>query len=271
MDDNFYDRISNSIFYDIGDKLGDIILLCLCWLLCCIPVVTIGPSSSALYYAVNKRFKDGSATPTKDFFHSFKQNLRQGVVITIIVLLYTAATIFNILFAIYGFADVKLPSWYLPFAILLLLPLIFTLTYIAPYLSRFTNTVRGTMFHSFTFSTMHIGHTLLMWVYILVSLALMIFFFPSLLFMPFTCTYLCWRLCEKDFSSALSMKAKREDAERIAQEADAKQLEEDELLLAEITEADLAAIEGAEKEDSDPEEEIEEDTDSSDENGNEEE
>ena len=246
MDENFFDRISNSVFYDIGDKLGDIILLSLCWLLCSIPLVTLGASSSALYYAVNKRFKDGSATPTKDFFRSFKQNLRQGIILSVIELLFAGATMFNILVAFNGYGDIKLPSWYLPFAILLLLPLVFTLTYLAPYLSRFTNTVRGTLFHSFTFSTMHIGHTLLMWVYILISVALMLFFFPSLLFMPFTCCYLCWRICEKDFAQAMNMKERRENAATLAQQNEEIQKEEDDLLLAEITSEDLAAIQEAE-------------------------
>lgn len=243
MDQNFYDRFTNSKLYSIGDILGDIILLCLCWLLCCLPVVTIIPSSSALYFAINKRFKDDSGKPVKDFFHSFKQNIRQGIVLSVIILLYAAATIFNILFAIYGYNGVTLPQWYLPFAILLLLPLFFTAAFVAPYLARFTNNVRGTLFHSFTFSTMHLGHTLLMWIYIIASIAAMIFFFPSLLFMPFICCYLCWRLCEKDFAAAMQLKESRENQAELTEEADALQREMDELLLAEITEDDLADLE----------------------------
>lgn len=248
MDQNFYDRVSKSKFYDLGDKLGDIILLCLCWLVASLPVITLAASSSALYYAINKRFKDGSSTPAKDFWHSFKQNAKQGILISVILLLYAAATAFNIACALGSFNGVKLPDWYLPFALLLLLPLIFTVTYVSPYLSRFTNKVRGTLFHSFTFSTMHLGHTLLMWLYILLSVALMIFFFPSLLFAPFICGYLCWRICEKDFAQAMLLKEQREHAEENKEAISEAQQEEDELLLAEITEADLEEIELAKEE-----------------------
>lgn len=239
MDQNTYDRISNSRFYVLGDKLGDIILLCLCWLLCSIPVVTLGPSCTALYYAINKRFKDGSEKPAKDFFHSFKQNLLQGILLTVIILVYAAATVFNILFALYGFNGVTLPSWYLPFAVLLVLPLLFTATFVFPYLSRFKNTVRGTLFHSFTFSTMYVGHTLLMWLFIVASVAIMLFFFPALLFMPFTCCYLCWRLCEKDFETALALKDRRENPEKYQEEPDEDEVDDDDVLLAEITADDL--------------------------------
>ena len=236
MSQSFYDRVSNSKFYSLGDKLGDIILLSLCWLVCCLPVVTIGSSCTALYFAVHKRFADHSEKPVHDFFRSFKQNLRQGILITLILLLYAGATSFNILVAWKGYNGITLPSWYLPVAVLLVLPFLFTATYVFPYLARFKNDVRGTIFHSFTFSTMYPAHTFLMWICILASIALMIFFFPSLLFAPFTCCYLCHKLCERDFNYALLLKDKRENPDKYKDEtAEEKQKEDDEVLLADIT------------------------------------
>ena len=236
MSQSFYDRVSNSKFYSLGDKLGDIILLSLCWLVCSLPVVTLGSSCTALYYAVHKRFTDHSEKPVHDFFRSFKQNLLQGILITLILLLYAAVTSFNIFVAWKGYNGITLPSWYLPVAVLLILPFIFTATYVFPYLARFKNNVRGTIFHSFTFSTMYPAHTFLMWICILASIALMIFFFPSLLFAPFTCCYICHRLCERDFTYAMILKDKRENPDKYKDETvDGKQKEEDEVLLADIT------------------------------------
>ncbi len=218
MEESFYDRVSKSRLYSLGDKLGDVMLLSLCFFVTCLPIVTIGTSATALYYAINKRVEKNSATPVKDFFHSFKQNLKQGIAVTIVLLLYAGVTAFNLCFALFGFNGVHLPSLYTGVAILLILPLFFTVPFVCPYLARFKNTVRNTIFHSFTFSTMYTSHTFLMWLYILLSLALMIVFIPSILFVPFTCCYLCRRLCERDFNYALLLKDKREHPEKYAED-----------------------------------------------------
>jgi len=218
MSDDKFERVQKNRFYILGDKLGDIIILSLLWLVCSLPVITIGASSSALYFAVHKRFYDKSETPARDFWRSFKQNLGLGILLWLALLLYGLIAGFNIYVAIKGWNGITLPSWYAPIAGILSLPFLCTLPYTFPYLARFKNTFKNTLFHSFTFSTMYPGHTFLMWIYILVSLALMIVFFPSLLFLPFTCAYLCWRVTQKDFSYALLMRDKREHPERYADE-----------------------------------------------------
>ena len=219
MEQSNFDRITNSKLYDLGEKLGDIMLLSLCWFICCIPVVTIGPSTAALYFSIHKRFEDKSETPVKDFFRSFRKNLGQGIALTLILLIYLGITGFNLYVAIFGFNGTFLPSWYPPISVFLLLPFIFSAMYVFPYLSRFKNTVKTTLFHSFTFSTMYPGHTLMMWLYVIISIALMIFFFPSILFAPFACCYLCRKYCERDFNYALLLRDKREHPEKYQDEA----------------------------------------------------
>ena len=212
MDQSSFERFTNSRLYALGDKLGDVFLLSFFWLIFSIPVVTMGASTSALYYAINKRHANQSETPLADFWRSFKQNFFQGIALTVILLLYLAVTVFNIYFSLNGWNGVTLPSWYWLVAILLVLPFFFTAMYVFPYLARFKNSVRNILFHSFTFSTMYLGHTILMWLLVIASIALMIFFFPSLLFAPYLCCYLCWRLVERDFGYALHLKKKREEA-----------------------------------------------------------
>jgi uncharacterized membrane protein YesL len=229
MSEDFNEKISKGKFYRLGDKLGDIMILSLLWLICSLPVITMGTASSALYYAVHKRFYDRSETPARDFWRSFKQNLKQGIPLNLVLLIYGAVASFNIYFAIAGFNGLTLPTWYAPIAGLLALPFLCTVPYTFPYLARFKGTFKNILFHSFTFATMYPKHTFLVWLYILVSLALMIVFFPSLLFMPFTCCYLCWRALEKDFGYALILKDKREHPERYAEENAAKSKDKEDL------------------------------------------
>ena len=58
----------------------DLIVLNLLFLVCCIPVVTIGPAITALHYVTTKMAGEKDGTPVVgNFFKSFRANFRQGV------------------------------------------------------------------------------------------------------------------------------------------------------------------------------------------------
>lgn len=73
------------------NKTGEIILVNIVFLLCCIPVVTIGPAMTSLYYATMKSIRRERGGPVKEFFHSMKRTLGRGVLLTIGILLWSAA------------------------------------------------------------------------------------------------------------------------------------------------------------------------------------
>ena len=81
--DNFR---GDSAYTQIMTKIFNIFWLSILWLLCCIPVLTIGASTIALYYVLLKLVKDEETTVTREFFHSFKQNFLQSLPVTVIVL-----------------------------------------------------------------------------------------------------------------------------------------------------------------------------------------
>ena len=56
------------------NKMADLILLNLIFLLCCIPVVTIGPAITALYAVSLRSVRYGDGYVIQTFFRSFKQN-----------------------------------------------------------------------------------------------------------------------------------------------------------------------------------------------------
>ena len=57
------------------------------WFICCLPIVTIGASTTALYYTSFKIAKDEGSFITTMFFRSFKQNFKQATIIWIIMLI----------------------------------------------------------------------------------------------------------------------------------------------------------------------------------------
>lgn len=76
-----------SIFMRLLNRIGDVFILSVIFSICCIPVVTIGPALTALYYTAMKGITVGEGYVAKYFFKSFKQNLKQGIAIFLIMAL----------------------------------------------------------------------------------------------------------------------------------------------------------------------------------------
>ena len=74
-------------FWQIMDTVFDLFVLNTLWLVFCIPVITIGTSTTAAFYALIQRARGEGGEIHKDFFQSFKQNLKQGIVIGLILTL----------------------------------------------------------------------------------------------------------------------------------------------------------------------------------------
>ena len=215
--EDFFKKITNGRLYRFGDKLGDLMSVSLLWFLCCIPVITMVPSFAALYYSVHRRVSKRSETPAKDFLHSFKTNLKQGIIISLIYIIYSAITFTNIFIGYYGIGDIKLPSFYFPLSLLLLLPLIFSFPFVIPCLARYENTTKNMFVNGFTMSTMYMGKSVLTCLIITITLAVLIVFPPSVLFLPALSAMLIENILEKAFKFAENRK--KETIENVITEA----------------------------------------------------
>lgn len=206
-----YESYSKNYLFILAGHLADVMILSLLWLLFSIPIVTIGPSTAALYYATTKHFNDSSEKPLQDFLHSFKQNVKQGILLTLIYLVYGGLLAFDVYVAKNGFHGISLPALYEQVAYALTLPIVFTLPYVFPYLSRFNNTIKETLKHCFFFCATHVLHTLLILLIVVASGAAMFLFPPCALVVPAVGAYLCSHYIEKDFKQALDIRNRHGD------------------------------------------------------------
>lgn len=71
-------------------KTGEMILVNIVFLLCCLPVITIGPALTSFYYATMKSIRRERGGPVKEFMRSMKRTLGRGVPLTIGILLWIA-------------------------------------------------------------------------------------------------------------------------------------------------------------------------------------
>ena len=82
-------------------KIFDLVVLSALWLALCLPVVTIGPATAALYYTVVKCIRRGEAEPLQNFFRSFRGHFKVGAVSGVIaaavgVVLWVGWMMFNL-------------------------------------------------------------------------------------------------------------------------------------------------------------------------------
>lgn len=75
----------NSPLWRFVDKILHLLWLNLLWLVCCLPVVTIGASTTALYSVTLKYAKDREGYMTQEFFQAFKENFSQSTKVWLIM------------------------------------------------------------------------------------------------------------------------------------------------------------------------------------------
>lgn len=140
-------------FYAYLSGLYNLFLLNLVWILCSLPIITMGAASTALYYVTMKMAKKEEKHIVKSFFYSFRQNFKQGIflqLIRIVILMMLGGYIFispGQGRSIEGFIrGVCICSLILETAVF---------SYAFPLLSKFDNTLGNTLINSAKLAVMY--------------------------------------------------------------------------------------------------------------------
>ncbi|WP_313132529.1 YesL family protein [Anaerocolumna sp.] len=156
---NFF-SMDNGVFSFLG-KMWDILVISILWLLLCLPIVTIGPATTALYYTVVKVIRRERGYLFREFFHSFKMNFLNGMVLGIILMIsyYILYIDFNFARALEeGSMKSILLAAFTAFSFIMLCGTV----YVFPLLSRFTMGKLQILKTSFLMSVKHLPTTILM-------------------------------------------------------------------------------------------------------------
>lgn len=168
-------NMDNKFFTFMG-KVADLIILNLICVLCCLPIVTIGPSLTALHYVTMKMVRNEESYIVKNFFKSFKENFKQATIINLIMLAVGIMLFLDI--NIVKRMSGKLYSGLFVVFIAFLLLYMLVFLYIYPVLAKFYNTIKHTFINAFLMSIRHLPYTFVMLVITLLPIG--IFFIPSL-------------------------------------------------------------------------------------------
>ena len=168
-------------FFTVINRLGDLILLNILWFICCIPIVTIGASTTALYFEAMKLAENNEGYIARNFFRSFKQNFLQSTVIWV-VLFVTGFGIgyflYNMLFHSEAMAAT---SQLIAFSFVLMLCIIYAMifVYVFPLQSKFVNKIKYTVKNALILGIRHLPMTAI----IIASYAVAIFCFAKFSFL----------------------------------------------------------------------------------------
>lgn len=152
-------------------RMTDLLILNLLTLVCCIPIVTAGASLTACHYMALKMARHEEAYVVRGFFKSFKQNLKQGTIIWlmllfVIVILASDLMILNSMEFAY-----KTP---LKVVIMIVGVLVlFTATFVFPTLAKFDNPIMRTIKNAFVISVLQFPKTIVMILLNLIPFALL--------------------------------------------------------------------------------------------------
>ena len=153
-------NITDNVIVRALSKICDMVCLNVLWLVCCIPVVTIGASTTALYTVMLKMVKNEEGYIFRGFFRAFKTNFRQSTIIWLILLaLGIVCWIdFRVAGVMPGTAGVVMRSIFLLLGFVLLAVMI----YVFPLTARYENSIRATFRNALLLAVGRLPYTLLM-------------------------------------------------------------------------------------------------------------
>lgn len=73
-----------SFVWKLFGYFGDFVIFSLLWCLCSIPLVTLGPATTALYDTMVHALRRKEDSPFSRFFETFRRELKEGILLTLL-------------------------------------------------------------------------------------------------------------------------------------------------------------------------------------------
>ena len=208
----------NFVFRGFGKAL-DVMVLSLIWIVLCIPVITAGPATTALYYTTVKCVRRGEKGPYVNYFRCFRENFKTGALAGLLLVAAGAVLVmeYNLLIATAQSGNQGAVVLYYAFCVVASL-LCGAACYVFPMLSRFTCTLRELFVRSAQLALCHLPTTILLAVIHLaaawVGLRFLIFLVPAL-FLPVLTSFLASLPLERIFKQYISLEVQENNEDEV--------------------------------------------------------
>lgn len=145
-------------------KLFDLVVVGILWIIGCIPIITLGASTTAMYSVLMKIVRGESYGVLKAFWKSFKGNFKQATIIWLIFLAIFLVLALDFYLSLW-LVNATLKAVLFIFFIFLTVVALCMFLYVFPLQACFYNTIRQTLQNAFFFSLGNMFRTILMVVF----------------------------------------------------------------------------------------------------------
>ena len=169
-------------------RIFDVVILNFAFIICCIPIITIGASLTAMYSITLKMVRNEESHIIRGFLKAFKQNFKQGTVIGMIAIIITFFITVDLrIIGIIGDDKFKVLQ-VLCYVLAIWAYIIFL--YAFPLLAKFKNTTKEVFKNSFILSVINLKWTILL-ILLNIPFVLMLFYSGLSMFLLFTILIIC--------------------------------------------------------------------------------
>ena len=161
----------DSPFMIFLSNLTDVVILNVLCLVCCIPVITIGPSMTAMHYVTLKMAREEEISVMKFFFKAFKENFKQAALTWLGFIVITV--IFFIDYRILKTMGLENHKVFLMIIAAIYLFVCLTIMYAFPLMARFVNPLGQTLKNALYMSILHVFKTIVMAVIYVIPIVLL--------------------------------------------------------------------------------------------------
>lgn len=194
----------NNKFFQGFSKVVDCIGLSVLWILCCIPIVTIGAADTALYYTMNKVIRHGRGYVWSEFWHAFRTGFKQSTLAWLLVFAVTAFLSIDCYIMLqFAKAGEKSGGLYIVFVIFIALLIMWT-NYLFPYIARFENSMKQVFKNTALIALANLPWTFLLFVLWAAACVAVWILPPAVVFMPALYMFFANLILEKVFVKYMS-------------------------------------------------------------------
>lgn len=171
--------------YQFMSRMLDVLKLSILWIICSLPIITVGASTVAAMYVALKMVDDEEGYIVKQFFKGFKDNWKKGTLLWLINIVSAYAIYLD--FQFFEVIDGN-PIIFLLIGIASIVLLISAMLYSYPLLARYKNTLIRTIQNSIDITRKYMARTLMIVLIVFFEVVLfqlhMTLMFIGLLFGP---------------------------------------------------------------------------------------
>lgn len=151
----------DSPFIKWVNRMGRIVILNILYVLCCIPIITIGAATAAMYrVAMALAQKQEDISIVRDFFRAFRANFKPATLVYLILLIPTLLIVLNFAMLLSGELSASIANYII--CLIPVPPLLFINAYVFAYVATFEDKTLRTILNAAIISISNLPKTLLM-------------------------------------------------------------------------------------------------------------